>query len=329
MKTRRNKVFVVIPSIRNLSFLKKWKNEFVDCHLIIVEDNDKKMIDSRNLKFKSITHLTYADIENDFGNKSWIFSRRNAGIRCYGFWKAYKAGADVVITLDDDCYPAEGDFIKKHLDNLDKKGPIGWQTTYPNSQWMYTRGFPYNTRNKNPVMISHGLWSGALDLDAKTEIKLSKLLNEKVYPPITQFIPSGLFYPMCSMNLAFKREVVPLMFFPMMGYSPTGKPWAYDRYDDIWAGLFSKKIMDHLNLGVVNGSPFVAHKKASIPSHNHTKELDGMKTNEILWKAVLDVKLTKKSPKLCYIELAEKTKFPKGIYFEKLREAMVIWASLF
>jgi hypothetical protein len=54
-----------------------------------------------------------------------------------------------------------------------------------------------------------------------------------------------------------------------------------------------------------------------------------MKTNEILWKHVREVKLTKGKPKDCYIELAEKVKFPKGIYFQKLKEAMIIWANLF
>ena len=115
----------------------------------------------------------------------------------------------------------------------------------------------------------------------------------------------------------------------MMGLDPKGKSWGFDRYDDIWAGLFSKKVMDHLNLGVISGSPFINHKKASITKHNHIKELNGMKVNEYLWKAVAEVKLTKSSPKACYIELAQNIKFPKGAYFKKLKEAMIIWANLF
>lgn len=326
---KKPKTFLVIPTIRNLSFLKSWKNEFTPCHLVVIEDNDEKTVKTDHLNFASVNHLTHKDIEKDFGKDSWIFSRKNAGIRCYGFWKAYKAGADVIITLDDDCYPAEGDFVKKHLENLEQKMSIGWQSTYPNSKWMFTRGFPYKNRNIYPVMISHGLWSGALDLDAKTEIKLQKVLSEKAYPPLTQFIPFGFFYPMCSMNFAFKREVLPIMFFPMMGLNPKGKSWGYDRYDDIWAGLFSKKIMDHLKMGVVSGSPFINHKKASITKHNRMKELKGMEINEILWKSVDRVILTKNSPKLCYIELANKIKFPKGEYFKKLKEAMIVWANLF
>ena len=325
----KNNIFVVVPTIRNLDFLTSWENEFSNCHLIVVEDNNDKTINADNLNFRSVTHLTHKNIEKDFGKNSWIFSRKNAGIRCYGFWKAYQSGADVIITLDDDCYPAETDFVKKHLRNFTLKMPNSWLSTYPNPNWRFTRGFPYKNRNVYPTMLSHGLWSGALDLDAKTEIKLPKLLNEKIYPPIGQFIPFNSFYPMCSMNLAFKREIVPLMFFPMMGENPNGILWPYNRYDDIWAGIFSKKIMDHLKMGVINGSPFVNHRKASTPKHNHSKELNGMKVNETLWKKVQQVKLTKKTPKSCYIELAKKIKFPEGIYFRKLRQAMIIWANLF
>ena len=87
--------------------------------------------------------------------------------------------------------------------------------------------------------------------------------------------------------------------------------------------------MDYLGWGVVNGSPFVEHRKKSDPGSNFKKESAGMKINEKLWQRVNEVKLTKKNPRLCYIELANKTKFLRGKYFQKLREAMVIWAKFF
>lgn len=87
--------------------------------------------------------------------------------------------------------------------------------------------------------------------------------------------------------------------------------------------------MDHLKLGVISGSPFVNHKKASKIRDNHLKELKGMEINEILWKKIDEVILTKKTPKNCYVELAKKIEFPKGAYFKNLKEAMTIWANLF
>lgn len=323
------KLFLVIPTIRNLNFLKSWSGQFSKTNLIVVEDAKSKSVKIPDAGFKSVVHFSWEDINQEMGKNAWIFSRKNSGIRSYGFWKAYNLGADVILTLDDDCYPAGDDFVNGHLDNLNYKTPQRWVNTYPDPKWMYSRGFPYSVRDFGKVGISHGLWSGALDLDAKTEVKLSKPLNEKTYPPIRQIIPMGYYYPMCSMNLAFRREIAPLMYFPMMGGDPEGRPWPYDRHDDIWAGIFSKKIMDHLKWSVINGSPYVRHKKASNSKVNFQKENSGMSVNEHLWKAVDKVQLTKSTPKACYIELARKIVFPKNEYFRNLQKAMIIWSNLF
>jgi hypothetical protein len=324
-------VYLVVPTIRDLAFFAEWGNAFQGCHLLIVEDREKKTVTLPHQNFRSITHVCWKDIEADFGNDEWIFSRHNAGIRSYGFWKAWKAKADVVITLDDDCYPV-GDsstFVRQHLDNLSFSAPEKWFATYPDPQWMFTRGFPYGAREKFPVKVSHGIWSGALDLDGKTEIQLPSLLVEKPYPPIRQVIPFGYYYPMCSMNLAFHRDVIPLMFFPMMGQDHRGRNWGFDRYDDIWAGIFSKKIMDHLGWGVVCGSPQVEHRKKSLPTMNHDKEKDALMVNERLWMDLDVTTLTDDNPMTCYRQLIETINFPQGEYFIKLRHAMRIWLSKF
>lgn len=118
------------------------------------------------------------------------------------------------------------------------------------------------------------------------------------------------------------------MYFPLMGSDPDGNLWGYDRFDDIWAGIFAKKICDYLGFGVVSGSPFVEHKKASDVQKNLEKEKAGLAANETLWKEVDKVILTRDTPALCYEELTQKIQFPSGRYFEKLREAMVIWKYL-
>jgi len=320
--------YLVVPTIRNLSFLTAWGTEFAACHLIVVEDHEKKSIPTPASGFLSVRHYTWSDIRSDFGRNEWIFPRQNAGIRSYGFWKAYQAGADVIITLDDDCYPAEKDFVEKHCVNLRARAPSDWFATFPHPDYMFTRGFPYAPRNKYRVAISHGLWSNKVDMDAKTQLAIGNV-NVSSYPPLRQFVPFGYFFPMSSMNLAFVREVVPLMYFLLMGSSPEGLPWGFDRFDDIWAGLFAKKILDHLGLSVVNGSPFVEHRKASDPHKNLIKEKRGLAVNETLWKAVDAVRLAKTTPAACYRELAEKIVFPAGPYFQKLRKAMVLWSKLF
>jgi len=321
-------ISLVVPTIRTLSFLSEWGDMLSDCNLYIIEDHEKRSIDVAGKSFRSISHFCWQDIKKDFGKDEWIFSRQNAGIRSYGFWKAWKNGADIIITLDDDCYPVDRDFVRQHIRNLSLKAPEKWCGTFPHPDFMFTRGFPYTMRDRYPVMVSHGLWSKNLDLDGQTQKKHPRL-DIPAYPQLLSFIPQGQYFPMCSMNLAFKRDVVPLMFFPLMGRDPKGRAWGFDRFDDIWAGIFAKKIMDHLGFAVVNGSPFVEHRKASDADVNIRKEKTGMKVNETLWKWVDAVNLTQKTPAACYRELAQKISFPDTRYFKKLREAMLLWADLF
>lgn len=321
-------IFLVIPTIRTLDFLKSWDGLLFGCNLIIVEDNKTKEVKTPARGFKKIYHYTWDNITGDFGSDGWIFSRQNAGIRSYGFWKAYQSGADIIITLDDDCYPVDRDFVKQHVDNLSMYIPDRWINTYPNRAFIYTRGMPYKNRHERKAVVSHGLWTNQIDLDAQTQLKHLKI-NLPSYPSVVQLVPSGVYFPMCSMNLAFSREATPLMYFPLMGKDPDGNTWGFDRFDDIWAGLFAKKIMDHLNLAAVNGSPFVEHRKASDIQKNLMKEKRGIAQNETLWRLVDKVVLTKKTPAACYVELAQKIRFPKNTYFTYLRRAMEIWASLF
>jgi reversibly glycosylated polypeptide / UDP-arabinopyranose mutase len=324
----KKKIYIVVPTIRNLDFLKQWDNQFLQCHLVIVEDHAKKQIQTPSIGFDTISHFSWEDIQKDFKSDEWIFSRQNAGIRSYGFWKAYGLGADVIVTLDDDCYPVGTDFIQKHVENLTSSAPSRWFTTFPHPDYMYTRGFPYSTRNAYKAVMSHGLWSNKMDMDAKTQQKIGDV-NIAPYPPLRHFIAPSLYFPMSSMNLAFARSVVPLMYFPLMGKNPKGDLWGYDRFDDIWAGIFAKKIIDHLGMSVVSGTPFVEHKKASDVATNLIKEQSGLAMNEILWKSVDAVVLTKKTPAECYYELAKTIKFPEGEYFSHLRTAMITWANLF
>jgi len=322
------KVFVVIPTIRTLTFLREWKDQFSNCHIIIVEDHPTIQIETPTVHSLGVFHYAWKNIASDFGNDEWIFSRKNAGIRSYGFWKAYTSGADIIITLDDDCYPVEDGFVNQHIDNLSAETPERWINTYPHSNFVYTRGIPYSIRKKHRVMISHGLWTNKIDLDGRTEIRYPNL-HLPSYPPFRQFVPTGAYFPMCSMNLAFRREATPLMYFPLMGFDPSGRHWGYDRFDDIWAGVFAKKIIDHLDFAVVNGSPFVDHRKASDVRSNIERERKGLEMNESLWKLVDSVKLTKHTLLESYRELAAKISFPKDYYFIKLKKAMILWSTLF
>jgi len=322
------KISLIVPTIRTLDFLLDWKSELDKVDIFICEDHPEKSLSVPEVG-NHTHHYSWKEIDAELGKDSWIIPRRVSGIRNYGFLKAYEQGADIIVTLDDDCYPVKGhSLIAQHQQNLELSVPKKWTNTYPDSRHLYTRGMPYLNRKDSPVMLSHGLWTNVLDHDGPTH--LHNLDFKATFAEhFLQILPSGSYFPMCSMNLAFRREIAPIMYFPLMGTDSAGIKWGFDRFDDIWAGIFAKKILDHLGLGAVNGAPFVEHRKASDPFSNLKKEAAGIEMNEQLWQAVDQVKLSKSTPKECYIELAKKTKLPKTEYFNHLRSAMQIWAELF
>ena len=322
------KIFIVIPTIRNLDFLESWKKQFTNANIIVCEDKPTKTIKIPKVG-KKIYHYSWQEIDDDLKENSWIIPRKVSAIRNYGFLKAYRMKADIIITIDDDCYPVKNHhLIDLHTKNLSLKTPQNWVNTYPDARYMYTRGMPYLNRDEATIMVSHGLWTNVLDLDGPTHLQNLNFKAEFAQH-FLQIIPKGAYYPMCSMNLAFRREVTPLMYFPLMGEDKNGNKWGYDRFDDIWAGSFSKKIMDHLGYGVMNGAPFVEHRKASDPFKNLIKEATGIEVNEKIWLEVDRVKLTSGNVIDSYRELIKKVDFPKTDYFVSLKKAILLWIELF
>jgi len=191
------KKFLIVPTIRKHSienFLQSWKDvSDWDC-LIIVEDNPEK-----SFKLDCDFHYSWREIKEDLKEDSWIISRRDSAIRCYGFYKAVQLGADYIFTLDDDCLPCcSKRFCDKHISNLENT--TKWCETVLGHR---TRGTPYRNKGilKN-VKFSLGLWKGNPDFDAITSLSFG--CNE-INLPTTRVLPHGQYFPFCGMNFAFKK----------------------------------------------------------------------------------------------------------------------------
>jgi hypothetical protein len=127
---------------------------------------------------------------------------------------------------------------------------------------------------------------------------------------------------MSGMNMAFRPELLPSLYTLQMG---RGQP--FDRFDDIWSGIFTKRICDHLGLGVWSGRPIIRHDRASDVWANLTKEQPGLKLNETLWRLVDSIVLTSTTVADCYRELADKLELDEP-YWIRLRSFMKRWADL-
>ena len=331
-------IAVVVPTIRKdciERFLKEWSQEFTtqNVRVYIIEDNPDITFDVGERSFR-YAHYSWREIDKDLGGYSWIIPRKTDCVRSYGYWKAYQDGASHIITLDDDCYPPtqlqyEGreehqpyGVIAKHIEQLTTPAKENiWRSTI---EGLRPRGIPYkNITKARQVMISHGLWLNVPDLDALTQLTRSD--SSYVYDFIQQIVPLGYYYPMCGMNVAFTREVVPAMYFLLMG-----KGYVYDRFGDIWAGIFTKKIVDHLGHAVVSGLPVIWHERASDPWKNLDKEKPGYHVNESLWEIVDKAYLRGTTYSACYKELAmHLDKSLSGKYWNLTTAAMVSWLELF
>lgn len=268
---------VVIPNhLPHLDFLKDW-DELKDHKIIVVQDiGDKPKIP----KGFDIDIYDHQDIQDEWLDDSWIIPVQSSACRSFGYYKAWQLKPDTILTLDNDCYPEQDNYwVDGHNYNLTRKVTNKWVNT---ADGLYMRGFPYQIRDKNPVVLSHGLWSNVPDLDGATWLHNMDLR----FKPATksQVIPARNFFPMCGMNLAWKAELTPAMYFGLFG-----PEYGFDQYDDIWAGVLVKKVIDHLDTAVVSGYPSVEHRKQSNVFTNIKKQAPGLAMNENFWQIVDEI----------------------------------------
>lgn len=274
MDTEKSKVACVVPSHKQEltdSFLKSWKTLFEkhNVEFILVNDSDDKPFIVRNYG---------GAVEVDESLNLDLISNHCAGVRQLGFLYIAQKLPDIeyIITLDTDVSPI-GDPIQDHIDQLNRKVPISWISTGVDT---YFRGFPYGVREEAQVMMSHGIWETVPDYDAPTQLLTPKDFKPEYYKGV---IPKGIFFPMCGMNISFKKEALPYIYF-----APVGQYKGAERFDDIFGGLEIVKDFAKLNWGIVTGYARVNHLRASNVFNSLEHEAVGIKMNEIYWKGEYD-----------------------------------------
>lgn len=321
---------VVVPTIREdciRRFLAEWAEDLADALVIVVEDNPE-----RSFGVSGVRHVSWAEIQADLGGDAKIIPRRSSACRSYGTLLALREGAEIIWHLDDDCYPepgTKGDYLRVLRNNLATSRPqAAWWNTL-GKRGIYPRGYPYGIRDTSmPVMIHHGLWSGVPDLDGKTQVGMPDLR----LPPASwlETVPYGRLFPMCGMNLAFRRDAAPLMYMLLMGHNHGGERYPFDRFDDMWAGVMAKLACDHLGWAVTSGYPSVEHSRASDPARNAEIEAPGIAVHEDLWPYLKGVSLAGAATAAeCYLRFAAAIgMFGSKPYWRELADAMRRWTAL-
>lgn len=208
-------------------------------------------------------------------------TRRGSGVtKNEGIDEAVRRGADVVVVLDDDCFPEPSatpsrtirELMELHVAAL-KPQPVRLfePVTEP-----WSRGTPYDEANHCaglPVAASMGFWTNVGDHCA---------VRQLVHGPTPmRFLPRAIYgrwFPLCGMNLAFRPAE----------WDPWWRFIEVHRFDDIWQGWLWQKEAYRRGHCFNLAGPLVRHSRQSNVWTNLAQEAPHLAANETLWRRIAE-----------------------------------------
>jgi hypothetical protein len=252
------------------------KNNWV---FIIVGDIKTPHDDYKELekKYSNVKYLTPEEQENNYKEISDAIGWKTIQRRNIGFIVAYKMGADIVATVDDDNIPyddwGQNIYVGKTIDvdlyepELNVFDPLSitkdnyiWHRGYPIEYLQKRHRVEYKGKTKRKVLIQADLWDGDPDIDAMARLTYKPIVK---YSDITEPYCSNKISPFNSQNTFLAREVIPFYsVLPFVG-----------RMDDIWGSY----ILQHYFPNSVIYSPSSVYQDRNIQDlvTNLEKEIIG------------------------------------------------------
>ena len=239
--------------------------------------------------------------------------------RNIGMLMAYRNGAGVVITIDDDNFVTNQDFVGLHgIAGTERVMPVYAST----ASWLdvcsfletddqarfYHRGYPQKMRwterehfvtvhkALRRIVVNAGFWLDNPDIDALTRMERQPVVRGlKANWPGNIALEPGTWSPFNSQNTALMRDVLPAYFLsPYVG-----------RYDDIWASYIVDRIAGHFGDAIAFGEPLVRQQRNP---HDLWKDLDvernGMILTDDFCAALRAIPLNGASYHECFGEIA-------------------------
>jgi hypothetical protein len=192
-----------------------------------------------------------------------------------GIARAVAMGAETVVVLDDDCFPAG---IAESLPAL---AELHCQALEPQRVEMFevvtdppSRGTPYYERTMSmPVAASMGFWTETGDYCAARQLAHGPGPMTFKRGPVY-----GKYFPLCGMNIAFHPN--------------DWKPWCdfidVPRFDDIWMGWLWQREAYRRGFCFNLAGPLVRHSRQSNVWKNLEEEAKYLHDNEFLWRKIAE-----------------------------------------
>ncbi len=229
------KKFIVTTTINSPTLATKKFSQMEGWQFIVVGDTKTPHEEYEKL---DCIYLTPEYQEKNYKNLSDAIGWRSIQRRNLGFIEAYKRGADVVATVDDDNIPyddwgqnllvgqevefdlwesANGYFDPLSVTNR----PDLWHRGYPLNLVPTKNNVEYRGKSSRKVLVQADLWDGDPDIDAICRLSKMPCVKYDISSPYG----SNQISPFNSQNTFIAREVIPYyMVLPHAG-----------RMDDIWA----------------------------------------------------------------------------------------------
>lgn len=355
------KTAIIVPTINVPNLLVDYANNFLsykhnDVEFIIIGDlksPDKKCEKVAHTLRKMGFDAMYFDIKKqdkwikNYYLLSTLVSYNTDARRCIGYLIAKQHGAKIIISIDDDNFVTQEDFLKHHSIVGKKQeaqavtssdgwfNPCSMLTGMPvspsyilNMERIYSRGFPFSKRlndriityekRKSKVLLNLGMWIGTPDVDAVTnlsEVTISNGLKEHgklIIPPETMC-------PLNTQNTAFHISMLPSMYY----FNNIG------RYGDVWLGYFTKKCIDAMGGCLMIGEPLTDHRRNT---HNYMKdlknELMGMILTDKLVEILPNMNINSRKCTEVYIEISNILSEQNITLLSKMSEQMRTWVDV-
>ena len=298
--------YIVLTTINSPTEATKKFCQKKDWNVIIVGDTKTPEAEYRALEaeYSNVEYLSPSRQEELYTELSNVIGWKTIQRRNIGFVHAYKLGADILATVDDDNIPYGNWGEDLHIyrtitcDYYETENEVFDPLSVTNHNYLWHRGVPiellqkknnvtYCGKKQRKVLIQADLWDGDPDIDAMARLTYKPLVKFNITEPYF----ANKISPFNSQNTFIAREVIPFYtVIPFIG-----------RMDDIWSSYLIQMLFPNNVIYAPatmyqdrNAQDLITNLEKEVIGYRHT--LDFIQADGDFLSLLLDQKSNDKIP---------------------------------